>query len=130
PRFLAALLTAFAGLALLVAAMGLYAVASFLVTQRTRDIGVRMALGASPAVIIKQVATEAIYWIAAGAVLGYGLAQLAASALTAELFNIPTTDAWSWASTVSTLALALLLALIPPMRRAGRIDPAIALRVD
>jgi putative ABC transport system permease protein len=130
PRFLAALLTAFAGLALFVAAAGLYAVASFLVTQRTRDIGVRMALGASPTVIAKQVATEAIYWIAAGAALGYGLAQLAAQALKAELFNIPANDAWSWLGTVGALATALLLALIPPMRRAGRVDPAIALRAE
>ena len=130
PRFLAALLAAFAGLALFVAAAGLYAVASFLVTQRTRDIGIRMALGASPSVIAKQVASEAIYWIAAGAALGYGLAQLAARALTAELFNIPATDAWSWASTVGVLAISLLLALITPMLRAGRVDPAIALRAE
>jgi ABC-type antimicrobial peptide transport system permease subunit len=130
PRFLATLLAAFAGLALFVAAVGLYAVASFLVTQRTRDIGIRMALGASPSVIAKQVAGEAIYWIAAGAALGYGLAQLAARALAAELFNISATDAWSWASTVGVLAISLLLALITPMRRAGRVDPAIALRAE
>jgi putative ABC transport system permease protein len=130
PRFLAALLVVFAGLALLVAAAGLYAVASFLVTQRTRDIGVRMALGASPARIAKQVGGEAFYWIAAGAGLGYGLAQLAARALAAELFNVPATDAWSWVGTVGALAAALLLALIPPMRRAGSVDPAIALRAE
>ncbi len=130
PRFLAALLAAFAGLALLVAAAGLYAVASFLVTQRARDIGIRIALGASPSAIAKQVASEAIYWIAAGAVLGYGLAQLSARALTAELFNTSTTDAWSWASTVGVLGISVLLALITPMLRAGRVDPAIALRVE
>jgi predicted permease len=130
PRFLAALLAVFAGLALFVAAAGLYAVASFLVTQRTRDIGIRMALGASPSVIAKQVASEAIYWIAAGAALGYGLAQLTARALTAELFNIPATDAWSWACTVGVLAISVLLALITPMLRAVRVDPAIALRAE
>ena len=119
-----------AGLALLVAAAGLYAVASFLVIQRTRDIGIRMALGAGPSMIAKQVAREAIYWIAAGASLGYGLARLAARALTAELFNIPATDAWSWASTVGVLAISLLLALITPMLRAARVDPAIALRAE
>jgi putative ABC transport system permease protein len=113
-----------------VAAAGLYAVASFLVTQRTRDIGIRMALGASPSVIAKQVAGEAGYWVAAGAALGYGLAQLAARALKAELFNIPATDPWSWLSTVGVLAISLLLALITPMLRAGRVDPAIALRAE
>jgi predicted permease len=130
PRFLAALLAAFAGLALFVAAAGLYAVASFLVTQRIRDIGIRMALGASPSAIAKQIAGEAGYWIAAGATLGYLLAQLAARALTAELFNIPATDPWSWVSTVGVLAISLLLALIAPMLRAGRVDPAIALRAE
>jgi putative ABC transport system permease protein len=130
PRFLAVLLAAFAGLALLVAAAGLYAVASFLVTQRTRDFGIRMALGASPSLIAKQVAGEAMYWIAAGAVLGYGLAQLAARALTAELFHIPATDPWSWASTVGVLGISVLLALMSPMVRAGRVDPAIALRAE
>jgi predicted lysophospholipase L1 biosynthesis ABC-type transport system permease subunit len=76
------------------------------------------------------VAGEALFWIAAGAALGYGLAQVAAGALRAELFDIPTTDAWSWASTVGALAIALLLALIPPMRRAACVDPAIALRAE
>jgi len=130
PRFLAALLVVFAGLALFVAAAGLYAVASFLVTQRTRDIGVRMALGASPWRIAQQVGGEAFYWIAVGAGLGYGLAQLAARALAAELFHVAASDAWSWVGTVGALATALLLALIPPMRRAGRVDPAIALRAE
>jgi putative ABC transport system permease protein len=130
PRFLAALLVVFAGLALFVAAAGLYAVASFLVTQRTRDIGVRMALGASPGRIAQQVGGEAFYWIAAGAGLGYGLAQLAARALAAELFHVAASDVWSWVGTVGALATALLLALIPPMRHAGRVDPAIALRAE
>jgi ABC-type antimicrobial peptide transport system permease subunit len=80
--------------------------------------------------IAKQVASEAIYWIVAGAALGYGLAQLAARTLTAELFNIPANDAWSWASTVGVLGISLLLALINPMLRAGRVDPAIALRAE
>ncbi|SPE37043.1 membrane hypothetical protein [Candidatus Sulfopaludibacter sp. SbA3] len=113
PRFLAALLVAFAGLALFVAAVGLYAVVSFLVTQRTRDIGIRIALGANPSVIAMQAAGEAIYWI-----------------LTAELFHTASTDAWSWASTVGLLAISLLLALITPMLRAVRIDPAITLRAE
>jgi predicted permease len=130
PRFLAALLSAFAGLALFVAAVGLYAVASFLVTQRTRDIGIRIALGASGPAIAKQVAGEAIYWIAASTALGYGLAQMAARALTAELFNVPATDAWSWASTVVVLAISLLPALITPALRAVRVDPAVALRSE
>ncbi len=130
PRFLAALLAAFAGLALVVASAGLYSVVSFLVTQRTRNIGIRMALGASPSVIAKHIAGETLYWLAAGAALGYGLTQLAARALAAELFNTPATDAWSWAGTAGVVAISLLLALIHPMIRAGRVEPAIALRAE
>jgi ABC-type antimicrobial peptide transport system permease subunit len=81
-------------------------------------------------VIARHVAGEAAYWIAAGAVLGYGLAQVAARALAVELFNVAASDAWSWLGTAGALAAALVLALIPPMRRAGRVDPAIALRAE
>jgi len=130
PRFLAALVAAFAGLAVFVAAAGLYAVASFLVTQRTREIGIRIALGAGLPAIARQVAGEAFYWIAAGAVLGYALAQIASRALMAELFNVPATDAWSWASTIGVLAVSVLLALIAPALRAVRVDPAVALRSE
>jgi predicted permease len=90
PRFLAWLLSAFAGLALLLAAAGLYGVASYLVTQRTRDIGVRMALGAAPADISKQVVREAGRWIGAGAVLGCALAWAGTRAIEAQLYQVST----------------------------------------
>ena len=70
PRFIAWLLTAFAALALLLAAAGLYSVASYLVTQRRRDIGVRMAIGASPRDVARQVVGEAGRWIIGGALVG------------------------------------------------------------
>jgi len=129
-RFLAVLLTTFAGLALIVAGTGLYAVSSFLVTQRTRDFGIRMALGASTSAISRQVASEAMYWIVAGTASGYLLAQFVARALTTELFQTSSTDLWSWIVTAVALSLALLFALIPPMRRAARVDPVIALRAE
>lgn len=129
-RFLAALLGAFGSLALLVAAVGLYAVASFLVTRRTRDIGVRMALGASPWTIARGLAFEAASWVATGAVLGYGLVQIAARGMSPELPNIGSTDAWAWAYALGVLAIAVLLALAPPIWRAARVDPAVALHME
>src|SRR5215468_3658423 len=87
PRFLAWLLSAFSGLALLLAAAGLYGVASYLVTQRTRDIGVRIALGASATDISRQVVSEAGRWIAVGAVIGCVLAWISTRAIKAQLYG-------------------------------------------
>jgi predicted permease len=130
PRFVAWLLSAFAGLALLLAAAGLYGVASYLVTQRTRDIGVRIALGASPADISRQVVSEAGRWIAAGAVLGCALAWAATRALEAQLFGVGTRDPLSWITALGVLCAALLLAVLRPAARAARVDPMEALRAD
>jgi putative ABC transport system permease protein len=130
PRFLAWLLSAFAGLALLLAAAGLYGVASYLVTQRTRDIGVRIALGAAPADISRQVVSEAGCWIAAGAVLGCALAWAGTRALKAQLYGVSSHDPVSWIAALGVLCVALLLAVLRPASRAARVDPMEALRAD
>jgi len=130
PRFLAWLLSAFAALALLLAAAGLYGVASYLVTQRTRDIGVRMALGAAPADISRQVLGEAGRWIAAGAILGCALAWAGTRVLEAQLFGVGSRDPLSWIAALGVLCAALLLAVLRPAARAARVDPMEALRAD
>jgi ABC-type antimicrobial peptide transport system permease subunit len=130
PRFLAWLLSAFAGLALLLAGAGLYAVASYLVTQRRRDIGVRIALGAAPADISRQVVGEAGRWIAAGAALGCALAWAGTRAIEAQLFGVGSRDPLSWIATLGVLCAALLLAVLRPAARAARVDPIEALRAD
>jgi predicted permease len=130
PRFLAWLLSAFAGLALLLAAAGLYGVASYLVTQRTRDIGVRIALGATPTDISRQVVGEAGRWIAAGAALGCVLAWAATRAIKAQLYGVGSHDPLSWIAALAVLGAALLLAVLRPASRAARIDPMEALRAD
>ena len=130
PRFLAWLLSAFAGLALLLAAAGLYGVASYLVTQRTRDIGVRMALGAAPADISRQVVGEAARWIAAGALLGCALAWAGTRAIEAQLYGVGSRDPLSWIAALGVLGVALLLAVLRPAARAARVDPMEALRAD
>jgi putative ABC transport system permease protein len=130
PRFLAWLLSAFAGLALLLAAAGLYGVASYLVTERTRDIGVRMALGAAPRDISKQVVGEAVRWIAVGAAGGSMLAWAGTRVIRSQLFEVSTTDPVSWAAVFAVLGVALLFAVLRPAVRATRIDPMEALRGD
>jgi len=130
PRFLAWLLSAFAGLALLLAAAGLYGVASYLVTQRTRDIGVRIALGAAPTDISRQVLREAGRWIAAGAVLGCALAWAVTRTIEAQLFGVGSRDPLSWLVSLGVLCAALLLAVLRPAARAARVDPMEALRAD
>jgi predicted permease len=130
PRFVAWLLAAFAGFALLLAAAGLYGVASYLVTQRTRDIGVRVALGAAPAEISRQVVGEAGRWIIAGAALGCALAWAGTRAIEAQLFGVGSRDPLSWIAALAVLCVALLIAVLRPAVRAARVDPMQALRAE
>jgi predicted lysophospholipase L1 biosynthesis ABC-type transport system permease subunit len=130
PRFITWLLTAFATLALLLAAAGLYSVASYLVTQRRRDIAVRMAVGAAPGDIAGHVVGEAARWIAAGALLGCALGWMATRALQSQLYDVEPLDAWAWAGALLALGLAVLLAVVRPAWRAGHVDPIAALRAE
>jgi hypothetical protein len=130
PRFLAWLLTVFAGLALLLAAAGLYGVASYLVTQRTRELGVRIALGAEPGDMARQVIGEAGRWIAAGAAGGALLASGVTRAIQSQLFQVATADPISWAAAFVMLGVALLAAVVRPAVRAARVDPIVTLQAD
>ena len=130
PRFLAWLLSAFAGLALLLAAAGLYGVASYLVTQRTRELGVRIALGAAPGAMARQVIGEAGRWIAAGAAGGALLSWGATRAIRSQLFQVAAVDPVSWAAAFVVLGVALLAAVVRPAVRAARVDPIVTLQAD
>jgi predicted permease len=130
PRFIAWLLTAFAALALLLAAAGLYSVASYLVLQRRRDIGVRMAIGASPRDVARQVVSEAVRWIIGGALVGAVLGWMGTRALQSQLYQVEALDPWSWMGALLALALVLVIAVFRPAYRAAHIDPVAALRAD
>jgi FtsX-like permease family len=128
PRFIAWLQTAFAALALVLAAAGLYRVASYLVMQRRRDIGVRMAIGASPRDVARQVVGEAGRWIIGGALVGAALGWTGTRALQSQLYQVEALDPWSWTS--AQLALVLVMAVFRLAYRAAHVDPVTALRSE
>jgi len=130
PRFVAWLLAAFAGVALLLAAAGLYGVAAYLVTQRTRDIGVRMALGATSRLVVLQLMGETVRWIVAGLFLGLALAWASGTTLKSQLVNVSAADGVSWSVALLVLLVALLLAVLRPAARAARVNPVDALRAE
>jgi putative ABC transport system permease protein len=130
PRFNALLLGLFAAMGLLLAAVGIYGVISFLVTQRTREIGIRMALGATPAAIGRLMLGHAALWTATGAILGVIGSLLAARLLRSMLFRVPARDPWTLAAAVAVLLAAALLAAWLPSRHAAGVDPVQALRQE
>jgi predicted permease len=130
PRFNTLLLTIFASVGVLMAALGLYGVISFLVVQRTREIGVRMALGATPASILRHVMYQAFAPTLLGAVLGLAGALASARLLASLLFRVSPADPWMLAlPSIVFFSIAALAASIPA-RRAARIDPMEALRQE
>ncbi|HZU23842.1 MAG TPA: ADOP family duplicated permease [Terriglobales bacterium] len=128
PRFVAVLLGIFAAMALLLAAVGLYGVTAFLVTQRTQEIGVRIALGATPQAIERLVVGGAAIWVGVGAAAGLGLALGSARVLHGLLYRVPERDPLALGASLGLLALVALVAAFVPARRAARVDPLAALR--
>jgi len=130
PKLEVALLTVFGLLALVLACVGIYAVISYSVEQRMREMGIRLALGAAPRTILHLVMREGFALSAAG--IGIGL--LAAMALTRYLktllFEIRPTDAPVYATVSAVLAAAALAGCYFPARRATRVDPAVVLREE
>jgi putative ABC transport system permease protein len=124
------LLGGFAGLGLLLAALGIYGVMAGFVTQRTNEIGVRMALGATPGEILWSVSRRGLALAVAGLAIGLALTPLAAQLMTALLYGVQPHYATA-AATVSVILLGVAaLACLVPARRASHVDPVAALRAD
>jgi predicted permease len=127
-RFVALLVALFAGFGLLLAAIGLYGLLSFLVAQRTREIGLRMALGATPGRIAGMMERQAAAWTLSGAAVGL-LASVALGRLArGALFQVSPYDPWSLGAAIGVLALVAAAAAWWPAHRASTVDPAISLR--
>jgi len=130
PRFNALLLAVFAAMAVLLAAIGLYGVATFLVAQRVREIGMRVALGATPGSIVRLVLGQSARWTAAGTVVGLAGSMAAMRWLEAMLFQVSARDPWTYAAPALLLFGVSLGAVWAPSLRAARVDPMDALRQE
>ncbi len=129
-RFLVILLTGFAGFALLLASLGIYALISYWVNQRTREIGIRMALGATAGLVRRQVLTKTLRLALTGVALGTVASLALTRWLESLLFGTTPTDPAVFAGVIVLLCAVALLAGYIPARRASRIDPMIALRTS
>jgi putative ABC transport system permease protein len=130
PRFYLRLLAAFSGIALLLAVVGIYGVMAFSVVQRTREIGIRLALGANREDILASTLGRSAWLIAAGLALGVCGALGATRLLASFLFEVQPTDVTTFVVTSFLLAVAAILASYIPASRATRIDPMVALRYE
>jgi putative ABC transport system permease protein len=128
PRFRTTVLGIFAGVALILASVGIYGVISYGVSQRTQEIGIRMALGARTSDVLKLVVRGGMMLVLIGVVIGIAGAFALTRLLTTLLFNVTPTDATTFASVASLLIMVSALACYIPARRATKVDPLVALR--
>jgi putative ABC transport system permease protein len=128
PRFLAQLLGVFAGLALLLAAIGTYGILSYSVTERRREIGIHMALGATRGNVLGMVLGQGMRLTVAGLVAGLAAAFVLTRLLQSQLFNVKPSDPMTIASVAAVIAAVALAACYIPASRATRVDPMVVLR--
>jgi hypothetical protein len=128
-RFTAWVLGLFAAAALLLSVVGIYGVMSYLVAQRTREFGIRLALGATRGQVVRAVLRQGATLVAIGAGLGVLGAVAGAKSIEGLLFNVSVID-WSGAMGAATLVVVALLACVVPAIRATRVDPVVALRAE
>jgi putative ABC transport system permease protein len=129
-RLVMSLLGGFAGVALMLAAVGIYGVMAYMVSQRTREIGVRLALGARPAQVLRLVVGQALWLAVLGVAAGLFGAYFLTSLMQTLLYGVTPTDPATFAAVALTLGIIALAASAVPGVRATRVDPAIALRAE
>ncbi len=129
-RFNTILLGLFAGVALVLAAVGIYGVVAWNVTQRTREIGVRLALGAERGDVLRLVIVQSMRVVGLGLLIGLAGAFATTRLLQSQLNNVSAFDPWTFVGVVAVLSSSALLACWLPARRAARVDPLVALRAE
>ena len=129
-RFLALLLGGFAALALILTAIGLYGLLAYSVAQRTREFGIRMALGAQTGSVLANVLRDGVTIVMGGVGIGIVAALAATRLLTSELYGTKAADPLTFATVTSLLLIVALAACYVPARRAARVDPMVALRYE
>jgi ABC-type antimicrobial peptide transport system permease subunit len=129
-RFISMLLVLFAAGSLIIAAIGQYAVIAFDMKRRTRDVGIRIALGASSRQLLNAAIQEGLQWTAVGLLAGFALSLAAGRVFRSVLFGITPTDTATYLGVFIVLATASLLACYLPARRVAHIDPMQALRQE
>jgi ABC-type antimicrobial peptide transport system permease subunit len=131
PARLGALMSAlFASVALALASIGLYGVVSFAVSRRSREMGIRMSLGAAPGAVVSQVVREGMVLAGVGALVGLGLAVIGARVMQSLLFGIEAMDPVTFIGVPALLLTVTLVAAYIPARRASRVDPVRALKAE
>ena len=129
-RLMTGLLIAFAAVALVMAAAGLYGVIAYTVAQRTQEIGVRVALGAEPRSVVRLVAVEGLRLTAIGMAIGTLAALVVSRAMRSVLFDVSPADPVTYAAVLAIFAATACAALVVPARRALAVDPLTALRAE
>jgi putative ABC transport system permease protein len=130
PRFNALLLSIFAGIALLLTAIGIYGVLAYSVSQRTNEIGIRIALGAAQSNIFRLIVGQAMLLVAISMAIGLVGAFMATRFLSSLLYGVAAWDPITFAAIATLIAGVAFLACWLPARRAARVDPVIALRAE
>jgi putative ABC transport system permease protein len=130
PRFNAGVLAAFGAIAVLLAGLGLYGLVSFIVVQRTREVGIRLAVGAQPRQIVTMILKRGLVPVAAGCVIGVIVVLAAAKLLSSLLYGVTARDPVAIIGAVLGFTLVAVMAALVPARRAAQSDPSAALRLE